>query len=115
MTPRHILTSILQADPPSLHQSSPPLPFSICPLPLAGCGLQEITISMIMTQIKLLKLITGHNTSFSVLIRRLIGNRLVYFSRSTFPLCMVGVLRQNQKVIFQHWRGENLPPLPAVA
>lgn len=36
-----------------------------------------------MTQIKLFRLITGHNTSFSALIRKLIGNRLVCFSGST--------------------------------
>lgn len=60
-----------------------------------------------MTQIKLLKLITGHNTSFSALIRRLIGNRLACFSRSTFPLC---IWRTIQKVTFQHRWDENRPP-----
>lgn len=64
---------------------------------------------MIMTQMKLLKLITGYNTSFSVLIRKLIGNRLVCFSRSTFPLYTVGLLRQIEKAMIQHGDEENLP------
>ncbi len=67
---------------------------------------------MIMTQMKLLKLITGHNTSFSALIRKLIGNRLVCFSRSTFPLHSVGLLRQIEKAMFQHGDEGNLPPNP---
>lgn len=41
---------------------------------------QEIAISILMTGMKLLKLITGLNTSFSVLIRKLIAERLVAFS-----------------------------------
>lgn len=35
---------------------------------------------MIMTVMKVLELITGHNTSFSVLIRKLIGNKLLCIS-----------------------------------
>lgn len=64
-----------------------PTPSHHIHLLLSRC--KEITISMIMTQTNLLKLITGHNTSFSVLIRKLIGNRLVCFPRSTFlpPHC----------------------------
>lgn len=107
------LPSYLNVHPPpdpTLPLLTPPILSSVCPLPLAGAGLEEITISMIMTQMKLLKLITGHNTSFSALIRKLIGNRLVCFSRSTFPLHTVGLLRQIEKVIFQLGYEENLPP-----
>ena len=107
MTP---LLSYLNVHPPAVY--TPPTPsFSICPLPLAGSGEGEITISMIMTQIKLLKLITGHNTSFSVLIRKLIGNRLVCFCHSTFPLLHGGLIKRGRKrVIFQHRDEDNLPP-----
>lgn len=92
------------ADPP--HPSPPPSAH----FHLLVSGWQEITISMIMTQMKLLKLITGHNTSFSALIRKLIGNRLVCFSRSTFPLYTVGLIRQIEKAIFQHGDEKKLPP-----
>lgn len=36
---------------------------------------------MIMTVMKVLELITGHNTSFSALIRKLIGNKLLCISK----------------------------------
>lgn len=48
---------------------------------------------MIMTQMKLLRLIAGHNTSFSALIRKLIGNRLVCFSSLDFLLLHCGLIK----------------------
>lgn len=104
--------SYLNVHPPA----DPPRPLLPCPPPSAHIhllvsGSEEITISVIMTHMKLLKLITGHNTSFSALIRKLIGNRLVCFSPlDFFSLYTVGLLRQIEKVIFQHAAEENLPP-----
>lgn len=90
MTP---LLSYLNVHPPADH--SPPLLPS--PHVHSVSGLGEITISMIMTRVKLLKLITGHNTSFCVLIRGLIGNRLACFSHSTFPPSTRGLIKRGRK------------------
>lgn len=97
------------ADPPRHLLPCPPPPAHIH---LLVSGSEEITISVIMARMKLLKLITGHNTSFSALIRKLIGNRLVCFSPLDFfpPLYTVGLLRQREKAIFQHADEGNLPP-----
>ncbi|KAG7230062.1 hypothetical protein INR49_009782 [Caranx melampygus] len=46
------------SDPPFLYSPLPTIHTSIFPLPLGGTGSEEITISMIMTQMKLLELIT---------------------------------------------------------
>lgn len=104
------LPSYLNVHPPADPSLPSPSPPPSAHFHLLVSGSEEITISMIMTQMELLKLITGHNTSFSALIRKLIGNRLVCFSRSTFPLCTVGLLRQIEKAIFQHADEKNLPP-----
>lgn len=74
---------------------------------LLASGSEEITISVLMTRMKVLELITGHNTSFSALIRKLIGNRLVCFSRYNFSLRTEGLIRRTEQAIFisrQGWR-----------
>lgn len=74
ITNRHISASILPVTPP------PPPSLHLLP---SRC--KEITISTIVTQTDLLELIAGHNTSFSMVIRKLIGNRLACFTRFTTP------------------------------
>lgn len=67
------------------HVSASILPLTLPPPHLLPSRCKEITISMIMTQTDLLELIAGHNTSFSAVIRKLIGNRLACFTCFTTP------------------------------
>lgn len=66
--------SYINVHPPA----DPPPPPLLCPHPPAAVWLWG-NYNMIMTGTKALELITGHNTSFSALIRRLIGNRFACF------------------------------------
>lgn len=73
-----VLLSYLNVHPPA----DPP-PSAHSHLLLSGS--EEITISVIIVEMKVLELITGHHTSISMLIKKLIGNRLVWFLLH-FPL-----------------------------
>lgn len=101
------LPSYLNVHPPA---DPPPLPYPppSAHMHLLVSGSEEIRISMIMTQMKVLEMATGHNTSFSMLIKKLIGNRLVCFSRPSFFLCTMGLLWRIEKAIFQRHDRENL-------
>lgn len=70
--------SYIKVHPPADPPPPPPPPPLLCPHPPAAIWLWG-NYNGIMSGIKALELITGHNTSFSALIRRLIGNRFACF------------------------------------